>query len=172
FVSNGFVLPTANRRKIQFSTRNVSRVYLEIKQVFTSNIGFFLHTQKLDSGKNRVQPFNQNYVNWVGAKVAADTLEIGRERNKWLRHELDLAPLIQPENEGLYLISLNFVQDDILYGTAEEAEEAKKNRRYEPSNPYSHYYIRSHGQIYKPLVLSDIGLTYKKADKRHIVYAT
>ena len=40
------------------------------------------------------------------------------------------------------------------------------------SNPSSSGYLWRHGRIYKPIILSDIGLTYKKGTSKHVVLAT
>lgn len=174
FASNGVFLPSVNRQNLRFMTLNLRRVKLEIKRVFDSNLGQFLQTISLDSSKERRQEFYSDYVNRVGVEIVDEILEIGEERNLWLQHELDLKKIIQPGKKGLFLVSLTFKREDMLYGSPEELEEAIKVRYWPDyySNPYSPGYIYEHGGVYKPVILSDIGLTYKKGYKRHIVYST
>jgi uncharacterized protein YfaS (alpha-2-macroglobulin family) len=103
----------------------------------------------------------------VGIEVINKKLEIGKIRNKWLQHELDLSSLI-PENEkGLFLVRLNFTKKDTLY----RAVSSRSSNRYDYySNPRNNGYYYRHGTVYKPVVISDIGLTYKKSDEKHIIY--
>ena len=177
FANDGVFLPSINQRRIRFMTLNLNKAKLEIKRVFDSNLGQFLQSQQLDSARDRRQRFNDRYVNRVGIGVVDTVLEIGAERNVWLQHELDLDSLIQPGEKGPFLISLSFEHEDMLYGSPEELEEARKNRRWfrgrdRHSHPYSWGYLYSHGRVYKPVILSDIGLTHKKAHERHLVHAT
>ncbi len=172
FSDDGVILPTANNRKIRFQTLNLSRVQVEIKRVFESNIGQFLQTERLDSRRTRTQSFNNTYVNRVGVVVAQDTLEIGDSRNAWLQHELDLEPLLQDDERGLYLIKLSFTREDMLYGSGMQTE---RRYYYGPDyydNPLSPGYLYAHGAVYKPLLQSDIGLTLKKAGATYTIFAT
>lgn len=177
FANDGVFLPSVNQQKIAFMTLNLSKVRLQIKKVFESNMGQFLQTERLDSAKDRRDQFGEFYVNRVGVEIVKKELEIGKSRNVWLQHELDLRELIQPGEKGLFLISMRFLREDMLYGSAEEAEEARRTNQYYYgddyySHPYSPGYIHTHGHVYKPIILSDIGLTYYGGHQRHLVYAT
>lgn len=174
FARDGVFLPTSGNRKIRFQTVNVSRVHLKIEKVFESNLGQFLQVQGVDGSRDRIRG---GYMRRVGVTVADTTLDIGREKNVWLQHELDLNDLISKDEKGLYLIGLTFGAEDMLYGDPVEAAEARQQRRrYRGAayfnNPYSRGYVYQHGRIYKPVVVSDIGLTHQKTHDRHLVYAT
>ena len=174
FARDGVFLPTSGNRKIRFQTVNVSRVHLKIEKVFESNLGQFLQDQRVDGARDRTRG---GYMRRVGVTVADTTLDIGREKNVWLQHELDLNDLISKDEKGLYLIGLTFAAEDMLYGDPVEAAEARQQRRrYRGAaywnNPYSRGYVYQHGRIYKPVVVSDIGLTHQKTHDRHLVYAT
>ncbi|NIM15392.1 MAG: hypothetical protein GTO45_25725 [Candidatus Aminicenantes bacterium] len=171
FLGNGVFLPSANRQRIGFKTINVKRVHLEIKKVFESNLCQFLQTEKISSNKQRNFDFNHQYVHRVGVTAATRTLDIGETKNKWLTHELDLKKLIKPGEKGLFLIKLSFSRGDMMY------DGMSRNRRYYSSrdyytNPNSKRYLKRHGHIYKPVVLSDIGLLYKKSVDGHLVFAS
>jgi len=177
FSGSGVFLPSSNLQKILFQTVNLSRVNVEIKKVFESNIGQFLQSERLTSDVNRRDGFNDYYVNRVGIQIYDSTLNIGADKNVWLQHELDLRNLIQPREKGLFLLSLSFTQKDILYGNPQEMEEFNQHgRRYYGddyySNPYAQGYYYRNNRVYKPIVLSDVGLTLKKAHKHYIVFAT
>jgi uncharacterized protein YfaS (alpha-2-macroglobulin family) len=177
FSSSGVFLPSSNLQKILFQTVNLSRVNIEIKKVFESNIGQFLQTERLNSNVNRREGFSDYYINRVGIQIYDSTLNIGVDKNVWLRHQLDLKNLIQPEEKGLFLLSLSFTQKDILYGNPQEMEifNQQRGRYYGEdyySNPYSQGYYYQNNRVYKPIVVSDIGLTVKKAHKHYIVFTT
>ena len=177
FARDGVFLPTSGNRKIRFQTVNVSRVHLKIEKVFESNLGQFLQDQRVDGPRGRTRDVSSYRMRRVGVKVVDKKLDIGREKNVWLQHELDLEDLISKDEKGLYLIGLTFGTEDMLYGDPAEAAEARQQRRrYRGaayySNPYSRGYVYQHGRIYKPVVVSDIGLTLQKTHDRHLVYAT
>ena len=177
FLSDGVFLPSDNQQKILFQTVNLRRVRLQIKKVFESNIGQFLQTEKLSSTSQRSQRFNDWEIRRVGVAVAKQQLEIGEVRNRWLQHELDLRKIMPPDEHGLFIINLSFTRKDMLYGAGQTEEEQRRARgRYWGdsyySDPNSPGYLYRHGKIYKPVVYSDIGLTYKSGYNQHIVFAT
>ncbi len=177
FASSGVFLPSANEQKVNFMTVNLRRVTLTVQKVFESNLGQFIQTQKLTSPRNRDEDFDSYELKRVGVDLVTDTLEIGMEKNRWLQHELDLKKIIPAKEKGLFLLSLYFNSKDMLYGSPEEVKEWEQRRRnyygddyY--TNPFSSGYIYRHGKIFKPIILSDIGLTYKRADQCHLIFAT
>ena len=177
FASDGVFLPSANTRRIRFSTLNLSRVTVEVKKVFANNLGYFLQNEQLSSVSQRRDEFNDHFVRRVGVDVAYEILEIGAQRNVWLQHELDLTALIDPGDRGLYLIGLRFDENDMLYGTSKERETYRQrprhfNREDYFSHPYSQGYLHANGRVYKAVALSDIGLTCKLTHQRLLVWAT
>ncbi|MDE2887751.1 MAG: MG2 domain-containing protein [Gemmatimonadota bacterium] len=176
FSEDGMILPTINRQRVRFRTVNVSRARLRIQQVFDSNLGQFLQSQSLKSGVDRRRDFYSREVNRVGVGLVDTVLEIGQIRNRWLQHELDLNALLDPSEKGPLLLSLSFKHVDMLYGAPGEAEEARKQWRWNwrlwdySSHPFSPGYIDGNGRVFKPVIVSDIGLTYKKAHRQHLVY--
>ena len=176
FSEDGMILPTINRQRVRFRTVNVNRARLRIQQVFDSNLGQFLQSQSLKSGVDRRRDFSSWAVNRVGVGLVDTVLEIGQVRNRWLQHELDLNALLDPSEKGPLLISLSFKHVDMLYGAPGEAEEARKQWRWNRGNydyrshPFSPGYVRRYGRAFKPVIVSDIGLTYKKTHRRHLVY--
>ena len=169
FSHDGIFLPSSNKRKLSFLTLNVKQVNLRIDKVFESNLCFFLQDQKLESGKNK-SDFNTYRMRKVGIEVVNEKLEIGEIRNKWLQHELDLHSLIPVDEKGLFLVKISFSKNDILY----RAVSNRNNNRYHNyySDPNNDGYYHRNGMIYKPIILSDIGLTYKKTAEKHIIFAS
>jgi len=171
FLSDGAFLPSTNQRKIGFKTMNVRKINVNIYKVFESNLGQFLQTEQLNSKKQRNTYFNSYNVNRVGIPVVKKDLSIGNIKNQWLNHQLDLNKLMKPEEKGLFLVSLTFRKVDMLYsGLSKERRYFHGSQYY--SNPSSSGYLWRHGRIYKPIILSDIGLTYKKGTSQHVVLAT
>lgn len=175
FASDGVFLPTANQRAVRFLAVNVRKVRVVVKKVFENNLLFFMQGEQLSSSKTRNEAFGYYNLERVGVVVYEDTLELGEERNNWKQHELDLSKLIGASDRGLYAIEITFRRKDMLYGDISATGEDEEHYYYGDdyySNPYSYGYLYARGRIYKAVIVSDIGLTYKRAHQRHIVYAT
>ncbi len=171
FANKGVFLPSGNQQKIMFQTVNVRRVDLKIIKVFDNNLGQFLQMENLDGAKKRSHNFGYE-MNRVGVVQIKKSLYIGEERNRWLQHELDLQKLIRKDSKGLYLIKISFTKKDMLYDTSENNLQYRKHHYDYYNDPASYGYIYSHGQIFKPIIVSDIGLTGKQAGKDYLVFAT
>ena len=168
FSGNGVFLPSGNEQKLLFQTVNVRRVDLKIIKVFDSNLGQFLHMEALQGKKDRRRNFRYN-IHHVGVDVVSKELTIGTEQNRWLQHELDLKPLLKKEKAGLFLIRISFKRKDMIYKKDENS--LRYNRRYDYYNdPTSYGYLYNHGSVYKPLIISDLGITYKQAGNDHHVF--
>lgn len=171
FLSSGVFLPSTGDRSVHFSTTNVRRVTVEVVQVFENNLGQFLQTEQLSSAADRSQEFNSQYINRVGVPVATETLEIGEEANETLLHRLDLRELIDPEERGLYIVSLSFQREDMIWEDLTAEPQYYYGDEYY-SNPNSWGYLYRHGRAYKPIVVSDVGLTWMAGPEDHTVFAT
>ncbi|MCP5103349.1 MAG: alpha-2-macroglobulin family protein, partial [bacterium] len=171
FMSGGLFLTSSNQRKVGFKTVNVKNVKLEIKKVFESNLGIFLQSQQIKADKQRYNRFSDYDVNRVGVTVVEKKLEIGETKNRWLNHVLDLEKLIPQGEKGIFIIMLSFTRKDMMYGGLTKNRKYYYGREYY-SNPNSSGYIYRHGVIVKPVIVSDIGLTYKRGHQQHLVFAT
>ena len=156
FASDGIILPSDNNYKVQFYTSNLKRVHIEVKKVYGDNLNEFVKTEKLSSIKDRHTSFEGSYINRIGVIVHNETFEIGNEENSWLLHEIDLTGIIKNNDKGLYLIRLNFNPRDMLVDVDQD----------------KYKYIEEFGQVYKPVLMSNIGLTCKKTDNYYLVFAT
>ncbi len=163
FAQEGIYLPTSNLRKIHFLTMNLKKVRLRIEKVFENNLAFYLQKGEL-SGTMKGSRKSSYEMRRVGLQVAEQYLEIGEIKNEWLQHEIDLSELIPKNERGLYLISLEFTQDNVLY------KGSKSSNYY--SDPYNRGYYSRHGRIYKPLIVSDLGISFKKTGKSGQVFIT
>jgi len=156
FTSAGVYLPSNNEYKIQFYTCNLQRVHIEIKKVYDKSLIEFLNSEKINSQSNRRTPFEDNYINRNGSIIHNETFEIDSRKNKWLLSEVDLSNVIKKHQKGLYLVRINFNPRDMLV----------------PVSKPEYDYIEENGQIYKPLIFSNIGLTCKKTGENYHVWAT
>lgn len=156
FASDGFILPSSNRSKIQFYTVNLKQVHLQIKKVATKQIGQFVKSQQLTSERTRSQDFTNAYASTVGTIIKSQTIGISGKNNQWILNELDLSDLFSRYDDGLFLVSLNFTPEDVSSPIRGDVLE----------------YIFDKGQIYKPVFLSNIGLTLKSGNNEAKVFAT
>jgi alpha-2-macroglobulin len=171
FIQSGVFLPTSGNKRIFFKTQNLRSVHVEVKKVFENNLGQFLQTEQLSSAADRNREFDYTYTNRVGVTVAEEKITIGEEKNSVLVSELNLENLIDSREKGLYLVSLTFEREDMIWDFDEDEYEYYYGDEYY-SNPASWGYIWSHGRAYKPVMVSDIGLTWKAGRKNHTVFAT
>jgi len=168
FANDGVFMPSVIQKKVLFQTLNVKRVQLKILRVFESNLGQFLQMDRLNGARERREDFHWD-IEQVGLTVVDTQLSTGNQRNEWLQHELDLRKLIRDNDKGLYLIGLRFEREDMLYNT----ERSNSDGDYDYyNNPSSYGYLYYHGRVLKPVIMSDIGLIYKKGWGGHYVYAT
>jgi alpha-2-macroglobulin len=165
FAQSGCFLPSGNNKKIQFRSMNVKSVNLKIKHVFENNLNFFLQETSLKSTPSQSDSYYY-YFNRVGVEVVNKKLQLGEVSNQWLLQELDLTNLIPSGDNGLYLVEMNFKQEDTNY----RGVSTGGNDYY--TNPLNNGYYYRNGQISKPVILTDIGLTLKKCADKYIVYTT
>jgi len=170
FSSDGVFLPSSNSQTLRFQTVNVKNVNVEIKKVFENNLGQFLQTESLSSIRDRNTDFDDYYVGRVGVVVWSKKLAIGDQKNTWQQHEIDIKDLLKKGDKALYLVTIYFNSDDMIYQTGSRSDEYYEDSYY--SDPESDGYLYRHGRIYKPVIQSDIGLTYKKAGNKHLVFAS
>jgi len=170
FSNDGVFLTSGNNENIRFQTVNLKKVHLKVIKVFASNLGQFLQMDRLNGARQRRDNFGYE-VDRVGIPVAEKDLIIGMVRNRWLQHQLDLSKLIDQDAKGLYLLKISFTQEDMLYDTSQKR--LRYRRRYDYyDDPAGYGYIYSHGRIFKAIIVSDIGLTYKKSAREHLVFCS
>ena len=80
----------------------------------------------------------------------------GNQQNEWLLNEFDLSELFSKYNDGLFLVRVNFTPEDVSIPISSDVLN----------------YIYEKGQIYKPVFLSDIGITVKNANDQTLVFVT
>jgi hypothetical protein len=156
FGSNGIFLPSSNERKIQFYTTNLKRVHLEVKKVFSNKVGQFLEAEQLKSEKTRNEAYNNNYSSNVGVIIKNQTIELKDKKNEWVLNEFDLTDLFFNNQDGIFLLRINFTPSDVSI----------------PIENNKLTYIQEKGQIYKPVFISDLGITVKETNNGTHIFAT
>ncbi len=154
YLSAGVFMPSANRNTLGFRSLNVRSVRLRVVRVFENNLGQFLQTESLTASRRRTNYFNSTYLNRVGVVIVDRELAIGERRNVWIVNGIDLSDVFDGRPKGLYVISLRYGQDDII------------------AAPPDYYYRYWESTIYKPVVATDIGITYKRSGEDHLVFVT
>jgi alpha-2-macroglobulin len=156
FGSAGIILPTSNKKIIQFYSTNLHRVHLEVKKVFPNQIGQFVQSEQLSSSKTRNRTFKDSYASAVGVIIKSQTIELGDTQNEWLLNEFDLSGLFGKYEDGLFLVRINFTPEDVSV----------------PVEGNILNYILEKGQIYKPVFLSDLGATMKISNNEAMIFVT
>lgn len=172
FTQSGMFLPSVNNQSISFSSVNVSHVNIIVTKVYESNLGQYLQMERISSKKKNNQQFSYN-IDRVGNEVYRKKVHISNEKNRWLQNQIDLSSLFNEEKNGIYLLEVNFNKEDMLYNKDENSQEYQRQRnRYNNPQPGDYYYMRNHARIYKPVLLSDMGITVKKAGNDYHVFVT
>lgn len=160
FANSGMFLTSARDKKIAFRTINLSRVHLKIKRVEEENLISFFEETSYQANDNNFDEYSKYGFQRIGEILESRILELGRERNKWIQSELDLSHLIDSEKSTLYIIQLEFDEDDALYFPAEWDRWRIRD------------YVWRNGRKVKHLILSDIGITAKKTPESTHVFVT
>jgi len=111
FVGNGIILPSSAGLTIPIETYNLKQVIVEAMQVFDKNMPQFLQVNNLDSGSSRE-------LQRVGRVVWQNVVDLDfktEQQNNWVRHGLDLTPLVQNFPGGMYTLTLSFQRPNVVY---------------------------------------------------------
>ncbi len=181
WLSSGIYLPTDNNFKLQFKSVNVARANLTVYEVLPQNIGFFLqHNVLYDRSRNNRNNdyyyYDRNYqdIDRVAVQIYNKVIDISMQKNKWLKSEIDLAPVFRNKKNSAFVIYLNFNENDLTGRCISNRNNVDETTLYFENDDYysspgrpGYYYER--GNMNKLLISSDIGLTLKRAgDGLHV----
>jgi alpha-2-macroglobulin len=164
FSQTGSLLPGSSKGTIAFRSLNVRQVTAQVTRVFESNLGQFLQDEGLAATVDHRRFGHQ--LSRVGVEVASAELDIGETRNTWIQSTLDLSPLLEGHERGLYVVSLSFDKEQMLF----DCDDKQRYPYYDHPCGYGYFY--NSGRVVRPLMISDIGLLAKQASDRLIVAAT
>ncbi len=149
FVNSGMFMTTSSNQKIAFRTMNVERIRLQVKRVPQANLIEFFEENSYYPQSSSFSAYNRYGFQRYGEVLVDSIINIGREMNKWVYSELDLADVLT-DNGGLYIVQLSFDENHALYFPEE----------------YDWYDISSYtaarGQAVKHVLVSNIGITAKE----------
>lgn len=160
FVNSGVFLTTAKSKKIAFRTMNLERVQLKVKKVEEADLIKFFEEKSFQARNDSFDEYNRYGFKRVGQVMDSKILEIGREKNKWIQSEIDLSRVIEEEESALYILQLEYSEDDALYFPEEWDHWRIRN------------YVWNNGRKIKHLILSDIGITAKRSTGETHVFVT
>ena len=150
FVNTGTFLTSAKDKKITFRTINVERLRLQVKRVVTDNlIAFFEENSYRPQGGSHWE-YNRYGFQRFGEILADTIVEIGTEGNKWIQTELDLSHVITDGDSALYIVQLNFEENQALYFPS----------TFSSWEIWDHVDYRGHAIAH--IMVSDIGITAKE----------
>lgn len=124
FVGKGVILPTTQGLTIPVETMNLTHLFVEAMQLYETNIPQFLQVNALDGNRELTR---------VGKVVWRKVVDLGfspEQKNQWIRHGLDLTPLVQSNPGGMYQLTLSFKRQHIVY-SCPETKDALENTMYE-----------------------------------------
>src|SRR5690606_14173833 len=102
FASQGVVVPTTQGLTVPFEATNLRAVLVEATRVPFDNVSQFLQVNNLDGDRE---------LRRVGRTVWRQIVELppsANARNRWIRHGLDMGPLLANNPPGLYRIKMSF----------------------------------------------------------------
>ncbi|MDB5104104.1 MAG: alpha-2-macroglobulin family protein [Fibrobacteres bacterium] len=184
--SDGVFLPSENRAKLQLKSINIGRFRVEVKEIFSGNLGFFLQSNGLGSqagpkqggyedgeGDYFYDPGTFNDMERVGKTVFRKDFPLDAPRNKWLKSELDLAKVFEGKKGQAYILLVTFEKKDLLGKCRNERDSlAPGDLFYENKgyyrNPCNEGFYYGNNKAQKLVLASNTALTLKKtADGVH-----
>jgi len=165
FADDGVFLTGNDNDKIYFSTINLKKVTYCITRIYENNLCQFLQRNDLEMQENN---WGYNNIYYTGKEVARSDLEIGEVRNQWLQHELDISKLIPKDEYGIFIVEFSTRKEFALYRSNPKiaATQGYSN------NPLENSYYYAHGTIQKPVILTNIGITFKLGNGKSWSYVT
>lgn len=109
FVGQRSIIPTTRGLTIPIETANLRAVVVSVVHIPDSNVAQFLQVNTLEDGSE---------LNRVGRPVMRRLVPLNfkeDQKNRWVRHGLDVQPLIEKHPRGLFRIELAFLPEHMVY---------------------------------------------------------
>ncbi len=113
FAGTGVILPTTQGLTVPVETMNLRAVIVEAFQVYGDNVTQFLQVNAMDESEE---------LNRVGRVVWRKVIPLGTtdaQKNTWVRHGLDLTPLLKAYPDGMFQIRVAFRQPHVMWACSE-----------------------------------------------------
>ncbi|MFP4016147.1 MAG: alpha-2-macroglobulin family protein [Halanaerobiales bacterium] len=160
FANPGIFLTSAKDKRINFRTLNVESLRLQVKRIEEDNLIDFFEGYSYRPDGSSFDNYNRYQFRPFGEIIADRVLEIGSDMNKWIQSELDLSELITDDDSALYIVQLDFDENQALYFSDDLDGWQRSN------------YLIDNGRAVKHLLLSDIGITVKEITDDYYVFLT
>ena len=109
FAGTGVILPTTQGLTIPLETMNLRAVIVEAFQIYGDNVTQFLQVNAMDGGDE---------LHRVGRVVWRKVIPLGTtdaQKNTWVRHGLDLTPLLTAHPDGMFQLRVAFRRPHALW---------------------------------------------------------
>lgn len=109
FVGERAVVPTSRGLTLPIETANLRAVVVSAVHIPDRNITQFLQVNTLADGRQ---------LNRVGRPVFRRVIPLhyrAEQKNRWVRHGLDMAPLVERFPGGLFRIEMSFLPEHMVY---------------------------------------------------------
>ena len=113
FAGTGVILPTTQGLTVPIETMNLRAVVVEAFHIYGDNMTQFLQVNTMDEGEE---------LNRVGKVVWRQVIPLGTteaQKNTWVRHGLDLTPLLKSHPDGMFQLRVAFYQPHVMWACSE-----------------------------------------------------
>jgi uncharacterized protein YfaS (alpha-2-macroglobulin family) len=113
FVGQRSIIPTTRGLTIPIETANLRAVVVSVVHIPESNMAQFLQVNTLEEGQE---------LNRVGRPVLRRQVPLNykeEQKNRWVRHGLDVQPLMENHPRGLFRIELAFLPEHMAHDCPE-----------------------------------------------------
>ncbi|MCX7031504.1 MAG: MG2 domain-containing protein [Spirochaetes bacterium] len=109
FAGMGVILPTTQGLTVPVETMNLRAVVVEAFQVYGDNMTQFLQVNAMDESEE---------LHRVGKVVWREVIPLGTtdaQKNTWVRHGLDLTPLLKTHPDGMFQLRVTFRRPHVMW---------------------------------------------------------
>ncbi|NRB61822.1 MAG: hypothetical protein HRU40_02110 [Saprospiraceae bacterium] len=115
-VGNGVIMPETNGLLFPFEAIGLKKVYVEIFKVYSNNVLQFLQSNELNTNSNLRQVGRISYSESIELQVINPTADA----TQWSRYALDLASLIEQDDQAIYAVRIGFMPEHAISACAAE----------------------------------------------------
>jgi hypothetical protein len=120
FAPGGVIVPTSQGTRVVLETRNLANVVVEALRVHGDNLLQFMQVNELAGSQE---------LRRVGEVVWRQELDLAwsdDQKNQWIRHALDLEPLIGQHPDGLFQLRVTFGREHVRFVSPNEHRDLGK----------------------------------------------
>ena len=118
FAGTGVIVPTTQGTKVPIEARNLRAVIVEAFQIYGDDMTQFLQVNNLNDSKELYRVGRVVWRQVVNLDYTDD------QRNAWVRHGLDLTPLIKNHPDGMFQLRVSFREPHIVWNWGDKPQPA------------------------------------------------